>query len=417
MAAVPEVPADDPVEPGSTPDDGAVPADDDPEAGSTPDEGDDDAGDDDADDDADEGDDEGDDDDEADADDDEAVEASAVETEDPEDDPSWKNLAKKFAHIKNPRDRRAQIAKAYWSKAKYDKQVRQENEALRRRIRELESGKPKDETKPGEPHPDLVKADARIESLKARDTEILKDIKVAVEAVNEADREVAIAKSKLEDLSPDDEDRASKERLIKSRIQERERELRSVTAEYKRLRQTKVESEEKLQQAQTDRDWIERFQADQANKAKSEQTTREQFDDEFPKMVDSLILKAAKRLGIDTKENKQLRRSLIRNVNRALILELGNHDVPLDKLDLRGMVQGFVREYAVDRDIVKRKNFTAASRNKLAVTRTGSQGDRRTPTSPVRPAGSSKPVPVSLMGGDSTSQMAVARQRLVNKFG
>jgi hypothetical protein len=409
----------DPVEPGSTPGDGDVPADDEPKAGSTPDDGDDDAGDDDADADADdEGDDEGDDDDEADTDGDDDAAEAAVETEDPEDDPSWKNLAKKFAHIKNPRDRRAQIAKAYWSKAKYDKQLRQANEALTRRIRELETGKPKDEAKPGEPHPDLVKADARIQSLKARDTEILTDLKSAVDAVNQADRELAIAKSKLEDLSPDDEDRASKERLIKSRVQERERELRSTTAEYKRLRQTKVESEEKLQQAQTDRDWIERFQADQANKAKSEQTTREQFDDEFPKMVDSLILKAAKRIGIDTKENKPLRRSLIRNVNRALILELGNHEgTPLDKLDLRGMVQGFVREYAVDRDIVKRKNFTAASRDKLAVTRTGSSGDRRAPTSPVRPAGSSKPVPVSLMGGDSTSQMATARQRLVNKFG
>jgi len=407
-------------ETGSTPDAGDAP-DDEPEAGSTPDEGDDDDGDeqDDADDDAG---DEDEDEDEADTDsgDDDKPEATAaaVDTEDPEDDPEWKNLSRKFAHIKNPRDRRAQIAKAYWGKAKYAKLQRLENQALRRRLRELESGKTTTKTE-AQPHPDIVKADARIESLKVKDGEYQKRQAAAVDKVNETDRQLAIAKHELNRIHPNEDEEGDKKRLGERHVRDCERELESATDRYRTIVEDRNELREKMEAAQADRDWIEQFQTEQVSRQKNEQTTREQFNQEFPQQVDRLILKAAKGIGINTKEDKQLRRSLIRNVNRALILELGaSGDTDLAKVDLAGMVKGFVREYAIDRDLVKRKNFTRASREKLAAVQPGRTGERKAPTSsPARPAGSNKPVPVSLMGGDPTDKMAAARQRLVQRFG
>jgi hypothetical protein len=424
--------ADDPkdVDPdadGSTPaDDEGVPADDDTDAGSTPADDDDDAGGDDDDDSDDDGDDEtdddtddDDDDDDADDDDKPAARDATVETEDPEDDPEWRNLSSKFAHIKNPRDRRAQIAKAYWGKAKYARMVANDNRALRKRIQELESGAPKDkEHTTDEPHPDLVKADQRIEALKTRGTALLERRKAAVLKVNEADRELAIAKRDLARIRPEDDEGGDKKRLAEKYVKDSERDLESATDRFQSIEEDRRELGEKLAQAETDRDWIKQFQAEQKDKKQSEQTTREQFDAEFPKHVDRLVLKSAKKQGIDIKD-KTLRRSLIRNVNRALILELGAQgDADLARVDLAGMVKSFVHEYAIDRDLAKRKNFTKASRDKLTVARPGSGTTERRPTStPARPAGSSKPVPVSLMGSSATDGMLAARRRLVSKFG
>jgi hypothetical protein len=283
-------------------------------------------------------------------------------------------------------------------------------------VRELESRQPPKEDEPAQPHPDLVKADARIEALKARDDGLQKRQTAAIEAVNEADRQLAIAKYERGRIRPDDDDKADKERLADRLIADRQRDLEMATERFNGVRDDRAELREKMDQAKADRDWIQRFQADQADKHKTEQTTREQFNEEFPRHVDALILKAAKATGIDIKD-KTLRASVVRNVNRDLMIELQSlGNVDLRQVDLRGLVRGFVRSYAVDRDLAKRKAFNRASRDKLTVARPSS-GDRRAPTTPVKPAGSSKPVPVSLMGGNSTDKMLQARQRLVQKFG
>jgi hypothetical protein len=88
------------------------------------------------------------------------------------------------------------------------------------------------------------------------------------------------------------------------------------------------------------------------------------------------------------------------------LMNVGNTD--LDDLDVPGMVEGYVKEYLSDRDLVSRTRFEKRSKEKREVT-------GKPPGTPV-PAAKKPPVPPSLMStGDTSPGMLRARKYLASR--
>lgn len=349
------------------------------------------------------------------SDDDDASEESADEDQDDTDGVprrAWENLSKKFSWIKDPEDRQEAIAKAYWEKARYDKQVRKENEDLKAELSRMKAereAKPKEDEKPPPPHPDIVKIETRIKALYEKGQKIQDRQNENLKRLTEADRQVAIAEDRLKDAFDEN----------KPTFEER---LRSAKRDYEYIRTQILEDGYKLDDVNSDlerhladRDWVEKWHKDQAEREEQQKAERARFDEEFPKQVDSWMYEYADKLGLP--KDDRLRKSLWKHVNRALMVDLRVMNAPdVTKVDVPAMVRAAVREYAEDRDLIKRKDFKARSEAKLATA-------SRTTTRPAAPAKApdapekNKPVPAALLGTGSSPAMRRARELLVRKLG
>jgi hypothetical protein len=341
----------------------------------------------------------------------EAVEASADDGEDPE----YKALIKKFAHIINPRDRNAAIGKAYWEKTNHASRVRKENEELKLKLARIDSREPEKEAAPPPPPPDLEKATQKIEALYQRDQQAQVRQGEIIKELNAADREMAVAEDRLKDVSEDDDRRP----LAQARVRQAKLELEAAKDRYGRLIETRESLNDRMEQALAEKDWIEKFHKDQTQRQTSEAKRHEQFNAEFPQQVESLTKSAANHIGL--KLSEKLSGSLWRHVNRALQTDIRIQylNVPVEEIPIPDMVLTYVKEWAEDSDLVKRKTFADTSKAKLMVAKPAAKpGDRKAPGTPGKPApASSRPaVPLALLSRDSSPVMAKARKLLIQRL-
>lgn len=341
--------------------------------------------------------------------------AEAVEASADDEDPEYLNLVKKFSHIVNPRDRNAAIGKAYWEKTNHATRVRKENEELKLRLARIESREPEKEATPPPPPPDLTKAIQKIEALYQRDQQAQARQGEIVKELNAADREMAIAEDRLKDVSDDDDRRP----LAQARVRQAKLELEAARDRYTRSNDTREALNERMEQALAEKDWIERFHKDQTQRLTSEAKRGEQFQSEFPQQVESLTRAAATHIGL--KLDDRLNESLWRHVNRALQADIRGQylDVAVEEIPVTDMVLSYVKEWAEDVELVKRKTFSDTSKAKLAVAKPAVKaGDRKAPSTPGKPAPAyTRPaVPPALLSRDSTPAMQRAREALVRRM-
>lgn len=335
---------------------------------------------------------------------------------DPAERKAWENLSKKYAYIKDPEDRQEAVARAYWDKARYAKEQRiradtAEAELVKLRS-EREQSKPKEEPKEEPPHPDVAKIEGRIQALYAKNTKIQEEQQSRLAELTKFDREVAIATDRLKDAY--DENKPA----LEDRLRLAQRDYEYVRRQYLDANDKIEDLRERMEQELANRDWVVKFNRDQANRTQQEQHNLEIFQKEFPREVDELIEAKADELTLP--KDPRIRQAIWKHVNRALMVDLRQANVPdVGQVDLPGMIERFVKEYAEDRDFAGRSNFKARSDAKLAVAARSGTGVRKAPAIPAKaaPASSRPPVPAALLSGDTSPAMARARRLLVSKFG
>jgi hypothetical protein len=310
------------------------------------------------------------------ADEDTDEEPEGEPTEDPAVANLLKKLGKEFAHITDPKKREAAVAKAYWEKTNYASATRRENEALKRRIAEIESSrkepeKPKD---PPPPDPDLQALDQRIQDLQAKDTADKKSGDAQLVALNEVDTEIAKLQGKLEDAKEAADE--SKAALLESRIETKQTKRDAIVARYEDIRDRRVSRSFDYERLNRDRAWLANVIADRSSRQAKEQEEAAAFKSEFPEKVDGLIEGAARRIGIPE-----------HNIEELLtidMLKLGDAD--LDEADLPDLVEKRVEKFARDRDLSRRTRFAERSKAKAKVVAPAKAGTPAPAKKPVAPA-------------------------------
>jgi len=333
-----------------------------------------------------------------------------------DEDPEYKNLVKKFAHITNPRDRNAAIGKAFWEKTRYDAKLRREKEELKLKLARVAPDEKKDEP-PAPPPQDLVKVTQKIEALYQRDEQAKARHGEIIKELNAADRELAIAEDRLKDVSDDDD----RKPLAQARVRTAKIELEAARDRYSRIIDTREQYNDRMETLLAEKDFIEKFHRDQTQRQTSEQKRSESFNQEFPQQVESLSRAAATHIGL--KLDDKLQGLLWRHVNRALQADIRGQylDVPVEEIPVPDMVLAYTKEWAETHDLAKRKTFTDDSKKKLAVARPPAKpGDRKAPGTGAKPAvpASMRPaVPLALLSRDSSPVMQRARKALIERLG
>ena len=331
-----------------------------------------------------------------------------------EESDSWKSLAAKYPD-KTGAELRKMVGDQYWEAKNYASGKARENEELRAMLAERDGEGPEDE--PGEPppHPQIEALDKRIQGLYDKDQVTSKTQNETLVKLADADKNIAKIEARLEDAqertkAPDLEEyqktRAeSAVGTFEARLEAARAGRQSILDRYGTLNDKRENYGHEMEKLLTDKDWLTKVQTKQVNDAKSAKVADVRFNADFPKYVDSLIEESADSL--EAPEEKRLRQSLGRHVNRAMMVELMNvGETDLDELDVPGMVEGYVKEYLTDRDLVSRERFERKSAAKRKVAGKG------TTSTPV-PAAKRPPVPPSLMStGDTTPGMLAARKYL-----
>lgn len=326
-----------------------------------------------------------------------------------DEDPAYKNLVKKFAHIKNPRDRNAAIAKAWWEKNNYASKLRRENEELRARVARTPEP-PKEDEPPAPPHPDLQKLDQRIQGLTTRDEAAYNVQQDLLKKLPEADARIVELKTLLKNDSLDDYGKQVLEARLESAEGRKERLLEKWADVNEKRASYKQDHERLVAERQWTAKVIEREQARQKDEARE----LEQFNETFPKEVSQHIEAAAR----DLKAPKEALPSLKKVVADRLSMALFRLDKQgvgeVDEAEVKDMVASLTKEYLQDIGLATRKTFTDTSKKKLAV------AGRAPITKDGAPATGSAPrkgpvPPASLGRGELSPAMLRARQKLTSR--
>lgn len=340
----------------------------------------------------------------------------AADDEGDDEDPEYRNLVNRFKHITNPRDRRAAMGRAYWESKNFNSKLNKQNEDLRLENARLKEAQPKKDEPPPPPPPELAKVIQKVETLFNKGKALEARRSEVVTELNAADRALAVAQDRLKDVEGDEERRP----LAEARVRQAEFALNFAREKFGSVMERQELNDERIEQALSEKDWIERFQKDQQSRRADAQKRTESFNSEFPQQVMGLTEAAMHSVKLNLSEGQL--GSLHRHVNRALqadirgqYLETDIEDIPVPEL-----VMSYVKEWAEDHDLAKRRTFSENSREKLRVaSRATIPGGRRTPgavSKPV-PASSRPPVPPALLSRDSTPSMAKARRLLVQRLG
>jgi len=320
------------------------------------------------------------------------AEAEAQEEEDAE---SWKALRAKYPNL-SERELRAQVGDQYWEAKNYAARLARENEELRAAQKPDEPEEPEEEPST----PQIEALDKRIQGLYGKDQAAEKQQGEILVKLADADKEIAKIEARLEDS----EDEYRKEGL-KAQLEAKQAKRQSVIDRYQNIADKREGYAFDMERLLTDKDWLTKAAKQQRSKEKSEQADTEKFNAEFPEYVDNLITKTAD--GLNAPEEARFRQSLWNHVNRAMMVDLNLHGkTDLGDIDVPQMVEGYVKEYLADRDLVSRTRFEKRSAEKRKVT-----GKAR-PAAPV-PVAQRPPVKPSLMSQDGqTPQMLKARKYL-----
>ena len=328
--------------------------------------------------------------------------------EDDEEDEGWRNFESKFQHIKSPRDRRAAMAKWVWEKTRYASEVRKEAEEAKAELARSGAKKPdaEDETPPPT-NPHIEKLDQRIKGLYAKDQAQQAAQQKQLVALSNADKEIAKIEARAEMAAEQGDD--YQKGLFEVKLETAQNRREGILERYKDLTERRETLSFDMERLLQDRDWAANVYKNQAKSKETEQQNREQFNQEFPQFVDATITQTADDL--KAPKDPAIRKSLWKHVNQAMMVDLYRlGEQGIDQVDVPQMVQGYVKEYLEDRDLVARTRFTRKSADKRAVT-----GRAPSASSPGK-KGSRKPVPAALMGtGDQTPAMLKARAYLASK--
>jgi hypothetical protein len=329
----------------------------------------------------------------------------AAAADDSDDDDAWKNFQKKFGHLKSDRDRRAAMGQAYWEKTNYATQVRKENEELKAKLaavdlmRDRGDAKPK-EDEPPQPHPDLIKLDQRIQSLVTKDNNLIQNQQQLLTELRDADSAITRFEVKAEDA---DEYNKS---LLESKIETAKLKKASLLQRWADINERREQLSFDVERLMSDRNWVKQFvQSEEQRKATESQRVQE-FNQNFPRFVDEQIEEVATALGAPNVP--KLRESLRRDVRDKMTVafwRIGQAGV--EEAEVPEMVQGFVKGYLEDRDLIGRTKFQETSKKKLAVTGkapTKPPVVAKKPSGPVRAAG--------LATGELSPSMQKARDYL-----
>lgn len=346
-------------------------------------------------------------------------EEDADPTDEPPTDPAerraWNSLEDKFKYIKDPEDRKNAVANAYWNKATYAKEQRIRAEKAEAKLARLEAerdlAKPPEQPEEEPPHPDVERIDAAIQALVTRSNTIQDGQKVRLTELRRLDIEKSVCDEILKTNTYEDQ-----KPVLEARKRSAETEYNMVREAYLAANEKLGDYQEKYDQLKANRDWVVKFNSEQAQRKQREQQELEKFNADFPKEVDTLINEAADELKLP--EDKRIRASLWRNVNPGLIQQLRRAKADeVEDVDLKGMVTKLVKEFAEDRDLIGRKAFKEKSDKKLDVTTRSGVAVRKAATPPSTvPAYKRPPVPAALLSGDTTPGMRRARERLVKRF-
>lgn len=304
------------------------------------------------------------------------------------------------------------VAKNYWESTG-------EISSREKRIRELEAkleameAEEAPEEEPAEPptNPQIQRLDARIKTLYERGQGMEKETQELLQKIPDLDRQIAKAEARAEDAAEkvgkddDFDQRAAMTRdkwaALKAGHQtSRETVIRALRELHHRKESLDFEMESLL----GDKDWMVRLEQNQREQKKLEQQDDERFNAEFPEYIDKLITETADKLGAPKSE--KIRNSLWKHVNRAASMDFFSlAQKGLDRVNVPQLVEGHVKEYLEDRDLVGREKFQEKSKEKLKVS-------GRPASAPAPPA--LKPaVAVSQMGSSGrTPAMEAARKYL-----
>ncbi len=334
------------------------------------------------------------------------------EPKEPQRDPAWDNLAKKFAHIEDPKEREDAIAKAYWEKTNYASRVRKENEQLKRQVARIESetkAKPpkSDPDEPPPPPQELEALDGQLKALYDEDQSLLKEANTHISELNKVSDEIAKCEARIEDAK-EAQDEARVERH-EARLLALQTQKDNIARGYKSVHRDRLRIARDYEKLGKDRLWLEQALKDRESRQAREQQELEDFKGEFPDEVDRLIETAATRHQIPESYIEEL----MEEVNDGLLVDLhklGQAD--LDDCDVPSLVEKRVEKFAKVRNLAARRKFQETSREKLkvaSVTRPAA-GAGTTPAKPSKPA-----TPASMTGGDLTPKMKRARDYLVSR--
>lgn len=308
------------------------------------------------------------------------------------------------------------VAENYWNSTR-------EISSREKRIRELEAkldameAEEAPEEEPAEPptNPQIERLDTRIKTLYERGQGYEKEQQELLQRIPELDREIAKAEAREEDAAArvgkdDDFDQRAvmtrdKFASEKARHQaSRESVIRALRDLHHRRESLDFEMEQLL----GDKDWMVRLAQQQQEQQKLEQQDTQRFNEEFPQYVDSLITEVADKLGAPKTE--KIRNSLWKHVNRAATMDFFSMAKKgLSEVDVPKLVEGHVKEYLEDRDLVGREKFQAKSKEKLKV----SGRPAATPAPPaIKPA-----VAVSQMGSEGRTPAMEAARKYLNSRG
>ncbi len=326
----------------------------------------------------------------------------------PQRDPAWENLAKKFAHIKDDDERRDAIAKAYWEKTNYASRIRRENETLKRQIARIESERkaaPKDSDEPAPPPQELTELDGQMKALADEDKSLYDEANAHIKDLNSISDEIAKAQARVEDAKEAGDE--AKQARHEARLVAFEARKDNISRSYKALVRQRQTLRRDYDRLLKDRQWLAQTLDDRNSRQAREKQEFDDFKQTFPEQVDEVIESVATRLGIPD----SYREELVSEVNDGLLVDLWKlGEADLDEVDVPGLVQARVQAFAKIRNLASRHKFQAASREKLkvaATTRPVAGGSATPAKKPVTPA--------SMAGGDLTPKMKQARDYLVSR--
>jgi len=327
----------------------------------------------------------------------------------PETPSGYSKLRAKYPNLSDEEFQET-VAEHYWSTTK-------EISSREKRIRDLEveleaRSEPEPEPEP-EPvtNPQIERLDNRIKTLydrgegyKAEQNELLKELPAV-------DKEIAKCEARIEDAGDGEYADSAKVQRYESMKANLGLKRDNLIKNLRDLHYKKEQADFEMETLLADKDFLSRVAVQQREQQKIEQQDTEQFNRDFPKWVDDLTAKAATDLGAP--KEQRIRESLERHVNRAVTMDFwrlanqGIHNVDVPKL-----VQGYVKEYLEDRDLVGRLKFQKESKEKLGVA-----GRKATPAPVKPPAAKRPPVPVGQLGKSETTPAMAAARKYLNSRG
>lgn len=335
------------------------------------------------------------------------------EPKEPERDPAWVNLEKKFAHIKDPQERQDAIAAAYWEKTNYASKIRKENEALKRQLAKIDQQAPRTtapekakEDAPPAPPPEIRELDSRLKGLYDEDQTLIKESDSQLQDLNSVSTEIAKCTARIEDAK----EASDEQKLIRNEAKLAALEARkeAIVRAYRATQRERLTLGREYERLGKERLWMEKALGDRQSRQAKEEQESEEFRQEFPDEVDNLIENAAQKLQIPESYLEELREE----VTDGLLVDLWRlGEANLDEVDVPGLVRGRVQKFMELRNIAARRKFAETSKAKLSVSSTAR------PAAPgSKPATRKGPVtPESMNRGERPSKMQQARDYLIGK--